>query len=196
MRAATSVLKDPIIPSDGAWLDPVFEIELHRVGIAIPTARHIVSQLTKLAASSAAKVRAVERDNSLEGEGEVKVLEHKHTMDVLLKQKKSTQKAKIFKLNPAHEVKLRSLFQRNHDGDTAFDEGLYHRYLYCVLARYHALLGHGFQAALGGRAFEVLLRRLEVRFECFASPLNCRYQNFCSAFPDVDWVYGTLMPLP
>ena len=32
---------------------------------------------------------------------------------------------------------------------------------------------------------------LSVNFECFASPLNCYYGHFCSAFPDVDLPFGS-----
>ena len=35
-------------------------------------------------------------------------------------------------------------------------------------------------------------RRRRVRREGFASPLNCRYSSFCSVFPDVDWVFGSV----
>ncbi|KAJ1469938.1 phosphorylated CTD interacting factor 1, WW domain-containing protein, partial [Baffinella frigidus] len=60
-----------------------------------------------------------------------------------------------------------------------------------LLARYDALGGHGYQAALPGRAFDVLLECLGTNAECFASPLNCRYERFCSAFPDVDTPFGS-----
>lgn len=33
---------------------------------------------------------------------------------------------------------------------------------------------------------------LGVNFECFASPLNCRYDRFCSAFADVDFPFGSI----
>ena len=37
----------------------------------------------------------------------------------------------------------------------------------------------------------MLHARLGVDFECFASPLNCRYGRFCSAFADVDGAFGS-----
>ncbi|CAN0172925.1 unnamed protein product [Phaeothamnion confervicola] len=30
------------------------------------------------------------------------------------------------------------------------------------------------------------------QLECFASPLNCRYSSFCSAFKDVDSRFGSI----
>lgn len=46
--------------------------------------------------------------------------------------------------------------------------------------RYASLQGHGYQAALTNKGFDVLLRKMGVKMECFASPLNCRYSRFCS----------------
>ena len=48
------------------------------------------------------------------------------------------------------------------------------------------------QCALPEDVFRVLHHRLAVHFECFASPLNCRYPYFCSAFPDVDAPFGSV----
>ena len=63
--------------------------------------------------------------------------------------------------------------------------------LFSLLLRYDSLGGDGFQAALNANAFGVLRRRFGVDFECFASPLNCRYDRFCSAFADVDAPFGS-----
>lgn len=38
----------------------------------------------------------------------------------------------------------------------------------------------------------MLHSRLGVQLECFASPLNCRFDQYCSAFPDVDAPFGSL----
>ena len=47
-----------------------------------------------------------------------------------------------------------------------------------------------YQAALNRGAFGVLRRRFGCELECFASALNCRYERYCSAFPDVDAPFG------
>jgi phosphorylated CTD-interacting factor 1 len=60
-----------------------------------------------------------------------------------------------------------------------------------MLSRYFAMQGHGFQAACPEEVFRVLHRALSVSFECFASPLNCYYGAFCSAFSDVDVQFGS-----
>ncbi|CAM9223928.1 unnamed protein product, partial [Laminaria digitata] len=58
--------------------------------------------------------------------------------------------------------------------------------------RYEALQGGGFQASMDGDTFDVLLRRFGVKMECFASPFNCRYARYCSAFADTDKPFGSL----
>lgn len=51
--------------------------------------------------------------------------------------------------------------------------------------------GAGLQGALPVKVFECLQRCFEVTFECFASPLNCYYSQFCSAFADTDGYFGS-----
>ena len=67
----------------------------------------------------------------------------------------------------------------------------FHAGLYSMLARYNALLGHGMQCALPEHVFEILHDHVQTNFECFASPLNCRYSSYCSAFPDTDAIFGS-----
>ena len=73
------------------------------------------------------------------------------------------------------------------------DRVLFQKSVYCLLARYEALKGAGFQCAVPGVAFEAAAEcGLGTTIECFASPLNCRYERFCSAFPDVEHRFGSL----
>lgn len=51
--------------------------------------------------------------------------------------------------------------------------------------------GTGLQGALPVTVFEALNRQFGVSFECFASPLNCYFKQFCSAFPDIDGFFGS-----
>ena len=97
--------------------------------------------------------------------------------------------------------KLRSLFARgcagnsfdaasSLDADSSLNATFLARLFVCLL-RYKAVGGLGFQAALGGSVFLELQRHLGTNFEAFASPLNCFYGPFCSAFPDVDAPFGS-----
>jgi len=73
------------------------------------------------------------------------------------------------------------------------DRVLFQKSLYCCLARYEALKGAGYQCALPGMAFDAAAAcGLGNTIECFASPLNCRYERFCSAFPDIEHRFGSL----
>lgn len=73
----------------------------------------------------------------------------------------------------------------------------FHLSLFLVLSRYHALQGchpanGAMQAAIHTQVFDSLQANFDVDFECCASPLNCRYPSFCSAFPDVDAAFGSM----
>ena len=94
-------------------------------------------------------------------------------------------------INEAHYAKLRAMYDLvGYDSDASC-LSTFHARLFCLLQRYEAIGGSGFQAALNSHVFDVLKDRLDVSFECFASPLNCRYEQFCSAFPDTDAPFGS-----
>lgn len=59
------------------------------------------------------------------------------------------------------------------------------------MLRYKSLRGHGFQAAVGPDVWKVLTSKLEVGFECFASPLNAYLPAYSSGFTDVDAPFGS-----
>ena len=62
--------------------------------------------------------------------------------------------------------------------------------LTCASVQGGGIHGGGFQAALRGPFFEVLSKHFCCAQECFASPLNCRWRSYCSAFADVDAPFG------
>ncbi|KAI2513234.1 Phosphorylated CTD interacting factor 1 WW domain [Fragilaria crotonensis] len=99
-----------------------------------------------------------------------------------------------FSINRQHFDKVVTLFdmqnqtfQSREEHDASFVSSLF-----CLLIRYDMLQGAGLQAALQGAVFDVLLRLYGCNLECFASPLNCRYERFFSAFPDTDAPFGSL----
>lgn len=51
--------------------------------------------------------------------------------------------------------------------------------------------GAGLQGALPVHVFEALHKLFGVTFECFASPLNCYFKQYCSAFLDTDGYFGS-----
>lgn len=46
-------------------------------------------------------------------------------------------------------------------------------------------------AVLPTSVFQSLTAEFHVTFECFASPLNCYYSQFCSPFADTDGFFGS-----
>lgn len=47
------------------------------------------------------------------------------------------------------------------------------------------------QASLPVTVLECLQQTFGVSFECFASPLNCYFKQYCSAFADCDSYFGS-----
>lgn len=94
------------------------------------------------------------------------------------------------KVTKAHyeKLKLMSKIRLGYD----FNEEQFLADAFCVLVRYGALLGSGLQAACPAQAFDVLARDFGVSWECFASPLNAHWPNYCSAFYDVDAAFGSV----
>ena len=67
----------------------------------------------------------------------------------------------------------------------------FHLRLFACALRYKSIHGHGFQAAVPAAAMAALRAQLGTRAELFASPFNCYFGSFCSAFADVDASFGS-----
>lgn len=69
--------------------------------------------------------------------------------------------------------------------------------VWMVLKRYQANFGSAIgegaqnQGGLPVAVLECLHKNFGVTFECFASPLNCYFRQYCSAFPDIDSYFGS-----
>ena len=99
-----------------------------------------------------------------------------------------------FRLNQEHYRKLQVMFDRMHpySMDLASHESAFSCCLFCLLCRYDMLQGAGLQSSMHGSVFDVLLQAYDCRLECFASPLNSRYERYCSAFFDTDGPFGSV----
>mmetsp|Transcript_96541 Transcript_96541/g.191347 ORF Transcript_96541/g.191347 Transcript_96541/m.191347 type:complete len:537 (+) Transcript_96541:78-1688(+) len=104
-----------------------------------------------------------------------------------------------------HLAKLRKLYELHHPHDEKSIqqwECVFRRRLYVMLRRYITFIGldpaeeghkgGNMHAAAPEPVFAWLKARLEVRCELFASPLNCYFPRFFSAFPDTDAAFGSL----
>lgn len=99
-----------------------------------------------------------------------------------------------FSINNDHFQKLQIMFDRQNRSSLSREdhEAAFISSLFTLLARYDMLQGAGLQSAVQGAVFDVLLKHYGCNMECFASPLNCRYERFLSAFPDTDLTFGSL----
>ncbi|KAJ8679825.1 hypothetical protein QAD02_015612 [Eretmocerus hayati] len=99
-------------------------------------------------------------------------------------------------INGTHLTKLEHLYRHNCFDDRKFE--MFLPRVWCLLKRYQTYLGstdsQATQMALPVTVFECLQRHFGVSFECFASPLNCYFRQFCSAFADTDAYFGSRGP--
>lgn len=100
---------------------------------------------------------------------------------------------KLFRINSQQSAKL-------NDSDSRLE---FHRSLYTLLRRYQTLFGYdnnkekikqgcSYHAAAPENVFYLLNKSIGVQHECFASPFNCYFKSYCSAFPDTDGVFGSV----
>ncbi|XP_061584075.1 mRNA (2'-O-methyladenosine-N(6)-)-methyltransferase [Cololabis saira] len=107
-------------------------------------------------------------------------------------------RGEMVKVNRGHFSKLELLYRYSCIDDPRFEKFLSR--VWCLLKRYQVMFGSGvnegtgLQGALPVPVFEALNRHFGVSFECFASPLNCYFKQFCSAFPDSDAFFGSRGP--
>jgi hypothetical protein len=129
----------------------------------------------------------------------VRVQLHRHSVNFYV----LSGGTKLFKLNHGHYEKLcllaavscggsirGNLHQRAGAGAVCISESDFNKLVYCMLVRYHLVLDHGIQMILGKQAFDVLCAWFDIRFECFANPLNCTCSAYALAFPLTDQCFG------
>ncbi|XP_029548871.1 mRNA (2'-O-methyladenosine-N(6)-)-methyltransferase [Salmo trutta] len=107
-------------------------------------------------------------------------------------------KGEMVKVNRSHFTKLELLYRYSSIDDPRFEKFLSR--VWCLIKRYLVMFGSGvnegtgLQGALPVPVFEALNKQFGVTFECFASPLNSYFKQFCSAFPDTDGFFGSRGP--
>merc|ERR1712137_1207134 len=108
--------------------------------------------------------------------------------------------ADAIRVSAMHLRKLRILYKLHRIEPTTEDDFL--RSVYLMLRRYVTFIGldpsedghrgGNMHAAAPETVFSWLREEMEVQCELFASPLNCYFSKFFSAFPDVDAAFGSL----
>lgn len=99
------------------------------------------------------------------------------------------------KIRLLHLQKLENLY-RSYCAEEKKSDNFLAR-VWCLLKRYQVFFGHPnnegsfSQASLPKQVFDCLMRNFGVTFECFASPLNCYFRQYCSVFGDTDTYFGS-----
>ncbi|KAM3841513.1 mRNA (2'-O-methyladenosine-N(6)-)-methyltransferase isoform 2-T2 [Vipera latastei] len=107
-------------------------------------------------------------------------------------------KGEVVKVSRSYFSKLWLLYRYSCIDDANFEHFLPR--VWCLLRRYQMMFGvglhegTGLQGALPVHVFEALHKLFGVSFECFASPLNCYFKQYCSAFLDTDGYFGSRGP--
>lgn len=105
-----------------------------------------------------------------------------------------------FKILKGHYDKLKTLYVNNTTiNKKEFDEKEFLSRVYCVICRYETFFrnstlrneGYGMQGAIPNYTFKELTKEFDVKQEMFASPLNCYFKSYCSAFFDTDVYFGS-----
>jgi len=107
-------------------------------------------------------------------------------------------KGDTVKINNSYFNKLEQLYRYGCADDRKFDYFLARCYM--LLKRYNAYFGLNSegaqnQGALPVPVLECLNKQFGVTVECFASPFNCYFRQYCSAFPDIDSYFGSRGPV-
>jgi len=103
------------------------------------------------------------------------------------------------RINNSYFHKMEQLYRYGCADDRKFDLFLIRCYM--LLKRYQAYFGVNAnegsqnQAALPIPVLECLNKQFGVTFECFASPFNSYFRQYCSAFPDIDSYFGSRGPV-
>src|SRR5690606_31596859 len=100
-----------------------------------------------------------------------------------------------FFLNINVYKKLKSLYEMANE-NVIEDE--FNFSVWCLHYRYRTLLGglrkfegSGLQAAVPPETFLKMNELFDVSMECFASPFNCYFSNYCSVFNDIDILFNS-----
>ena len=121
------------------------------------------------------------------------------TQEICKKNILLTYNGESLRINPEYLEKLEHLYRQSCKDDPTMK--LFLCRVWCLLRRYQTFFGpnqyegimlHG---ALPSEVFECLNENFGVTMECFASPLNCYYKHYSSAFADTDSFFGSVGPI-
>jgi len=175
---------EPLLPARHDWVEEGLVHDLVRGGIEKRLAEEIAQTMAETSARYAADLAQTDEREVSEGGEEMRVVT-KVVGGVVDLFWGSPEAKPFMRISRAHLEKLRILFERHAESErqdasrrerAADADGSemgqdFLRAALCVLLRYDALAGHGYQAALAEGAFDMLLAHMNCQQECFASPL-------------------------
>jgi phosphorylated CTD-interacting factor 1 len=208
---------DPVLPmadlSTGASQRLVKELSQK---LASAKAEEVVQDLCRHANSALQELTVLQRRTAKKsplGKGDRIDMEQDRRdedgMKALLYTRKSWKKPYCIKLNETHYSKLKAMYERVHGSIESSSKGgggathAFHLIVMALCLRYSSLSGGqllndlrggGMQGAIQPHVFRTLQHQVfgEACVEAFASPLNAYYPQFGSAFPDLDWHFGSV----
>jgi hypothetical protein len=201
---------DPVIPDPAlARSDKALERKLEAAGMGRYEIVGVGMELSKACARAHASVAAARsgkrkpvkmsapfaiKSSGKESEDGPRVssIEQKSAMKVTLTHGKTRLEVNVETLKKLRALHGRLAFPKSARGD----ERRFLNDAFCVLARYAAAQGAHhkagtMQASAPTAVFDVLKKTFGVEAELCASPVNCRFRNFGSAFLDVDRHFGS-----
>jgi len=104
-------------------------------------------------------------------------------------------KGEVMRINNVYFTKLEQLYRYGCADDRKFEHFLTR--VWMLVKRYQGYFGSTpgegaqNQGAVPVTVLECIHKNFGVTFECFASPLNCYFRQYCSAFPDIDSYFGS-----
>ncbi|XP_033125314.1 mRNA (2'-O-methyladenosine-N(6)-)-methyltransferase-like [Anneissia japonica] len=107
-------------------------------------------------------------------------------------------KGEMIEVNASYIQKLDQLYRLNCHDDKSLHN--FPQRTWCLLRRYQTFFGLSriegefLQRSLPVPVMRVLQEQFGVTFECFASPLNCYFKQYCSLFLDTDGYFGSRGP--
>jgi hypothetical protein len=177
-----AISADPLIPFAPHSEEPRFINELLDWGASPDDAKSISEQMAHFCHQQCLRLHSPEGNSHNKTMHEIQIIERDFA-SVTVK-----YSGHELKLNQLHLDKLSRLYRSASSLD---DPVLFKELLFTLLKRYRTLGGDAYQAAVPPTVMNFLNSKIGVSHECFASPLNCHFDNFCSAFPDTDIPFGS-----
>lgn len=201
-------LVDPVLPQQDERGDLELERKLQAAGVSLEASKSLCAELMNVSAQltrnleKEAKMLSLSKDKVVcktlfdSSEIELRLGDFHLTLSAERFRKLSHLLAVKKQQQQQHQQKQKQQQHESEEQSSLIDNDDVSESVLACICRYYAVSGcnkraGGMQAAIPPDVFDVLEKDFDVSMECFASPLNCNWPNFCSAFEDVDHPFGS-----